>query len=199
MLRRDAGVGAASECPLLHPAPHTPSKPVQGAPDRTPEIIQPEGVENIHLTRVHLLHAQPACRTRLCTHVPRGQLGWVCTGRAAQAGRAPRLQLCHACVPPHARTTVLAPCFRGRDETWSMGTGEIMHHFLPPVCLCTVRAHKHARLRVHTRLHTTGTAEMSPSIDTQAHTETRNTQTFSTNGNLDPTSSVFSLSVGDLD
>lgn len=98
MLRRDAGVDAASGCPLLHPTPHTPAKPVQEAPGKTPEIIQSKGVEYIHLTRVHLLHAHPACRTRLCTRVPRGQLGWVCTGRAAQAGRAPRLQLCHACV-----------------------------------------------------------------------------------------------------
>lgn len=88
-------------------------------------MIQPGGgVGHIHLTRAHLLHAHPAHRTRVCTHVPTGRLGWVCASRQSRTDRARPVSavLPHARVPPHAPgTAVLARCFRGTAETREYG------------------------------------------------------------------------------
>lgn len=100
MLRRDADAGAASGCPPPHPAPHIPSKPVPGAPDKTPEIIQWKGVEYIHLTRVHLLRAQPACSTRFA-HVCPGDSSGGCAQAEPHRQGAPRVcsSATRVCLP----------------------------------------------------------------------------------------------------
>lgn len=146
MPRGDAGVGAASGCPLLPPRPACTHKAGAGGLEthswKDTQNDPAGGAWGTSTSRGRISCTPTRRAAHACAHMcPRGGWGGCAqAGRAARAGRAPRPQFCHTLVYlPTLPEWLSSPAASGeRPKPGSMGTREIAHHFLPPVRLCTV-------------------------------------------------------------